>query len=159
MVLDFLDLPASPKLTETSLESALIADLRKFLLELGQGFAFLARQQRLTLDGDHFYVDLVFYHAVLKCYALVDLKVGKLTHQDMGQMQLYVNYFNRERRAEGDGPTIGLILCTDKNDAVVRYTLGEGAGNIFASRYKLHLPTEAELQAELRRELRDIQRP
>lgn len=115
MILDFLGVPAAPKLTETDLEAALIANLQKFLLELGRGFAFVSRQERLTLDGDHFYVDLVFYHTILKCHALVELKVGKLTHQDLGQMLLYVNYFDQERRSEGDGPTLGLILCTDKN--------------------------------------------
>jgi predicted nuclease of restriction endonuclease-like (RecB) superfamily len=156
VVIEFLGLPESHRLVESELEAALIGNLQAFLLELGKGFAFVSRQERLSLDGDHFYVDLVFYHAVLKCYALVDLKVGKLTHQDLGQMQLYVNYFDRERRTDGDGPTIGLILCTDKNDAVVRYTLGDSAGNIFASRYKLHLPSEAELRAEMRREVRSL---
>jgi predicted nuclease of restriction endonuclease-like (RecB) superfamily len=153
VVMEFLGMPESPGLVESHLEQALIGNLQKFLLELGTGFAFLARQERLTLDGDHFYVDLVFYHAILKCYVLIDLKVGKLTHQDLGQMQLYVNYFDRKRRSSGDGPTLGLVLCTDKNDAVVRFTLGEGQKNIFASRYKLHLPTEAELKAEIQREL------
>lgn len=153
-VLEFLGLPESPRLVESDLEAALLANLQAFLLELGTGFAFIARQARLTLDGDHFYVDLVFYHAVLKCYVLIDLKVGKLTHADLGQMQLYVHYYDRERRTAGDGPTLGLILCTDKNDAVVRYTLGEEDRQIFASRYRLHLPTEAELAAEIRRELR-----
>ncbi|MBI3298292.1 MAG: DUF1016 domain-containing protein [Elusimicrobia bacterium] len=156
VVMEFLGLPESPKLAESNLEGALIDNLRGFLLELGNGFAFVSRQQRLSLDGDHFYVDLVFYDAVLKCYVLVDLKVGKLTHQDLGQMQLYVNYYDSERRTKGDGPTLGLILCTDKNDAVVRYTLGTNRAKIFASRYKLYLPTEAELAAELRRELSDL---
>lgn len=156
VVMEFLGLPAVPALSESNLEGSLIANLRQFLLELGKGFAFVARQERLSLDGDHFYVDLVFYHAVLKCYVLIDLKVGKLTHQDLGQMQLYVNYFDAERRFTGDGPTLGLILCTDKNDAVVRYTLGRGRKKIFASRYKLHLPTEAELAAELRREVSNL---
>jgi len=154
IVLDFLGVPVASKLTESNLEEALIANMQKFLLELGRGFAFVARQERLTLDGDLFFVDLVFYHAVLKCFALVELKVGKLTHQDLGQMLFYVNYFDRERRSEGDGPTLGLILCTDKNDAVVRYTLGEENKAIFANRYKLHLPSEAELQEEVRREVR-----
>lgn len=158
VVMEFIGLPGAPRLSESNLEGALIANLRQFLLELGKGFAFVSRQERLSLDGDHFYVDLVFYHAVLKCYVLIDLKVGKLTHQDLGQMQLYVNYFDAERRSTGDGPTLGLILCTDKNDAVVRYTLGRGRRKIFASRYKLHLPTEAELAAELRRELSEFQR-
>ena len=155
--MEFLGLPESPRLVESKLEEGLINNLQAFLLELGKGFAFVARQERLTLDGDHFYIDLVFYHAVRKCYVLIDLKTGKLTHQDLGQLQLYVNYFDHERRTAGDGPTLGLILCADKNDAVVRYTLGpEQEQKIFASRYKLHLPTEAELKAELRREVRQL---
>jgi predicted nuclease of restriction endonuclease-like (RecB) superfamily len=157
IVMEFLGLPASPKLVESDLEQALINNLRTFLLELGKGFAFVSRQERITLDGDHFYIDLVFYHTVLKCFVLIDLKVGKLAHQDLGQIQLYVNYYDRERRTEGDNPTLGLILCTDKNDAVVRYTLGpDQEKKIFASRYKLYLPTEAELQGELRREFREL---
>lgn len=109
----------------------------------------------MTLDGDHFYIYLVFYHTVLKCYVIIDLKTGKLTHQDLGQLQLYVNYYDRERRTEGDNPTLGLILCADKNDAVVKYTLRqEQEKKIFASRYKLYLPTEAELKAEIRREIK-----
>ena len=155
VVMEFLGLPALPKLVESHLEEALINNLQAFLLELGKGFAFMSRQERITLDGDHFYIDLVFYHTILKCFVLIDLKVGKLTHQDLGQLQLYVNYYDRERRTKGDNPALGLILCTDKNDAVVRYTLGpEQQKKIFASRYKLYLPTVAELQAELRRELR-----
>ena len=157
MVLEFLNLPESPRLVESTLEQALISNLQTFLLELGKGFAFVSRQERITLDGDHFYIDLVFYHTVLKCYVLIDLKVGKLSHGDLGQLQFYVNYYDRERRTEGDNPTLGLILCPDKNDAVVRYTLGEQqARNIFASRYQLHLPTEEDLQQELRRELRHL---
>ena len=157
VVMEFLDLPEPPKLRESDLEQALINNLQAFLLEMGRGFAFLSRQERITLDGDHFYIDLVFYHTVLKCFVLIDLKVGKLTHQDLGQLQLYVNYYDRERRTEGDNPSLGLILCTDKNDAVVRYTLGpDQEKKIFASRYKLYLPTIAELQAEMRRELRQL---
>jgi predicted nuclease of restriction endonuclease-like (RecB) superfamily len=155
MVIEFLGLPESPRLVESDLEQALINNLQQFLLELGKGFAFVARQQRLTLDGDHFYIDLVFYHIILKCYVLIDLKTGKLTHQDLGQLQLYVNYYDHECRTEGDNPTLGLILCTDKNDAMVKYTLGpDQQHKIFTSRYKLHLPTEAELKAELQREMR-----
>lgn len=158
VVMEFLGLPESPRLIETDLEQALISNLQSFLLELGKGFAFVARQERLMLDGDHFYIDLVFYHTVLKCYVIIDLKTGKLTHQGLGQLQFYVNYYDRERRTEGDNPTLGLILCADKNDAVVKYTLGpEQEQKIFASRYKFHLPTEAELKAEIRRELRMIQ--
>jgi predicted nuclease of restriction endonuclease-like (RecB) superfamily len=157
VVMEFLGLPESHRLVESQLEGALIDNLQHFLLELGKGFAFVARQERITVDGDHFYIDLVFYHAVLKCYVLIDLKVGKLTHADLGQIQFYVNYFDRERRTEGDNPTIGLILCSDKNDAVVRYTLGEQQErNVFASRYQLYLPTVEELQQELVRERRQI---
>jgi predicted nuclease of restriction endonuclease-like (RecB) superfamily len=157
VVMEFLGLPESPRLVESALEEALISNLQAFLLEMGKGFAFVARQERLTLDGDHFYIDLVFYHTILKCYVIIDLKTGKLTHQDLGQLQLYVNYYDRERRTAGDNPTLGLILCTDKNDAVVRYTLGADQQKaIFASRYKLHLPTEAELRAEIRREIKAL---
>jgi predicted nuclease of restriction endonuclease-like (RecB) superfamily len=158
VVIEFLGLPESPRLVESDLETALVQNLQQFLLELGKGFAFVARQKRLTLDGDHFYIDLVFYHSILKCYVLIDLKVGKLTHGDLGQMQLYVNYFDRECRTEGDQPTLGLILCTDKNEAVVRYLLGpDQSKKIFTSRYQLHLPSETELAAELKRELKDLQ--
>jgi len=158
VVMEFLGLPESHRLVESQLEQALIDNLQHFLLELGKGFAFVGRQERITVDGDHFYIDLVFYHAVLKCYVLIDLKVGKLTHADLGQIQFYVNYYDRERRSEGDNPTLGLILCSDKNDAVVRYTLGEQQErNIFASRYQLHLPTVEELQQELQRERRQIE--
>ncbi|MEO8151654.1 MAG: PDDEXK nuclease domain-containing protein [Rhizobacter sp.] len=158
LVLEFLGLPESPRLVESTLEQALIGNLQTFLLELGKGFAFVSRQERISLDADHFYIDLVFYHTVLKCYVLIDLKVGKLTHGDLGQMQFYVNYFDRERCTPGDSPTLGLILCPDKNDAVVKYTLGEQLKrNIFANRYQLHLPTEEELQRELQRELRQFE--
>ncbi|MFH1726455.1 MAG: PDDEXK nuclease domain-containing protein [Elusimicrobiota bacterium] len=160
VVMEFLGMPESSKLVESELEQALISNLQTFLLELGKGFAFVARQERLTLEGDHFYIDLVFYHAVLKCYVIIDLKTGKLTHQDLGQLQLYVNYYDRERRSAGDNPTLGLILCADKNNAVVRYTLGpDQQRTIFASRYKLHLPSEAELRAELRREVKALSGP
>jgi predicted nuclease of restriction endonuclease-like (RecB) superfamily len=159
VVIEFLGLPESQRLVESNLEEALITNLQLFLLELGKGFAFVSRQERITLEGDHFYIDLIFYHTVLKCYVLIDLKVGKLTHGDLGQVQLYVNYFDRERRTEGDQPSLGLILCTDKNDAVVKYTLSsEQEKKIFASRYKLHLPTEAELKAELTREVKELTR-
>lgn len=155
IVLEFLNLPVSNRIAESDLEKALIDNLQSFLLELGKGFAFVARQERITLDGDHFYVDLVFYHVVLKCYVLIDLKVGKLTHADLGQVQFYANYFDQERRSQGDNPTIGLILCSDKNDAVVKYTLGvQKSQQVFASRYQLHLPTVEELQNEIKRELR-----
>ena len=152
-VLEFLNLPASHRLVESKLEEALLSRLQAFLLELGSGFAFVGRQRRITLEGDHFYPDLVFYHARLKCYVIVDLKVEKLTHADLGQMQLYVHYYDREVADSDDNPTLGLILCTDKNKAVVRYVLDETNKQIFASSYQFHLPTEKELREELRREV------
>jgi predicted nuclease of restriction endonuclease-like (RecB) superfamily len=152
-VLEFLNLPENHRLNETELEERLTTHLQAFLLELGHGFAFIGRQQRLTLEGDHFYADLVFYHVRLKCYIVIDLKTQKLTHADLGQMQLYVGYYDQEVRGQDDNPTLGLILCTDKNDAVVRYVLGKEQEKIFASRYRLELPTEEELAAEVRREV------
>lgn len=158
-VLEFLDLPESHRLVESRVEEALISKLQDFLLELGSGFAFIGRQVRLTLDGDHFYPDLVFYHVKLKCYVVIDLKVEKLSHGDLGQMQMYVNYYDREIAVPDDQPTIGLILCADKNDAMVRYVLDEKSRQIFASRYQFQLPSEATLRAELRRELDALQAP
>lgn len=159
VVIEFLGLPESPRLVESDIETALISNLQTFLLELGKGFAFVSRQERISLDGDHFYIDLVFYHTILKCYVLIDLKVGKLNHGDLGQLQLYVNYYDLERCAPDDNPTLGLILCSDKNDAVVKYTLGPNQqSKIFASRYQLHLPTEAELHREMA-QLQDRQQP
>ena len=157
-VLEFIGFPDSNRLVESNLEEALLTNLQAFLLELGKGFAFMARQKRITLDGDHFYVDLVFYHVILKCHVLVELKVNKLTHADLGQMQLYVNYFDEIERSTGDNPTLGLILCVDKNELMVKYTLGKDNRRIFASRYKLHLPSEKELAEEIRREIQDVER-
>ncbi|MGB7533167.1 MAG: PDDEXK nuclease domain-containing protein [Halobacteriota archaeon] len=151
-VLEFLDLKESRNFLEKDLEHALIDELQAFLLELGKGFSFVARQRRITVDGDHYYIDLVFYNYVLKCFVLIDLKVGKLTHRDIGQMDFYARYFEKEEKLDGDNPTIGLILCSDKNETMVRYTLLEDNKQIFASKYKLYLPTEEELKAELERE-------
>lgn len=151
-VLEFLGLPQSERLYEKELESALIDHLQQFILELGKGFSFVARQKRITLDGEHFFIDLIFYNYILKCFVLIDLKIGKLAHQDLGQMQMYVNYYTREMMNEGDNPPIGILLCDTKSDAVVQYTLPEGNNQIFASRYKLYLPTEEELRAELVRD-------
>lgn len=151
-VLEFTGLPQFPQMTESSLEQALMDRLQAFLLELGRDIFFVARQKRITLDGDHFYVDLVFYHRRLRCFLLIDLKVGKLTQQDIGQMLLYTGYYEAEEMQEGENAPIGLILCTDKNEAVVRYTLSKTDQAVFASRYQLYLPTEEELRAELRRE-------
>jgi predicted nuclease of restriction endonuclease-like (RecB) superfamily len=155
-VLEFLGFPETHQLVESELEQALTDNLQQFLLELGKGFAFVARQKRLTLNGDHFYADLVFYHVILKCYVVVDIKTRKLNHADLGQIQLYVNYFDQEVSSEGDNPTIGLILCTEKNDAMVQYTLGPKNKTIFASKYHLHLPSVQQLEDELKRELRFI---
>ncbi len=151
-VLEFLDLKESRNFLEKDLEHALIDKLQAFLLELGKGFSFVARQRRITVDGDHYYIDLVFYNYILKCFVLIDLKVGKLTHRDIGQMDFYARYFEKEEKLDGDNPTIGLILCSDKNETMVRYTLLEDNKQIFASKYKLYLPTEEELKAELERE-------
>lgn len=155
-VLEFLDLPASHRLVESQVEEALLNQLQAFLLELGGGFAFVGRQRRLTLDGDHFYPDLVFYHVKLKCYVVIDLKVGKLTHGDLGQMLLYVNYYDREVASKDDNPTIGLILCSEKNDAVARYVLADKNEQVFASRYQFVLPSVDQLRAEMQRELEHL---
>jgi len=151
-VLEFTGLSPQAKLYESTLEQALVDNLSKFLLELGKGFTFVARQKRISLDGDHFYIDLVFYNTILKCYVIIDLKIGKLVHQDIGQMQMYVHYYDREVKQPDDNPTVGLVLCEDKKEAVVRYTLSKDNRQIFASRYKLYLPTEEELVRELNRE-------
>ena len=157
-VLEFLNLKKYTAIDEKTLESALIDKLEEFLLELGRGFSFVARQKRITIDGDHYYIDLVFYNYVLKCFFLIDLKVGKLTHQDIGQMDFYVRYFEEEEKIKGDNPAIGLILCADKNDAMVKYTLLNDNKKIFASKYKLYLPTEEELKQEILREKDMIER-
>jgi len=151
-ILEFAGLKEEPSLRETTLENALIEHLKEFILELGKGFSFVARQKRITLESDHFYIDLVFYNRLLRCFVLIDLKVGRLLHQDLGQMQMYVNYYDREMRQEGESLPIGIVLCTDKNDAVVRYTLPGGERQIFASKYKFYLPTKKELVAELKKE-------
>jgi predicted nuclease of restriction endonuclease-like (RecB) superfamily len=148
LVLEFLDMEEKPSWSENDLESAIIDRLETFLLELGKGFLFEGRQKRFTFDNDHFYIDLVFYNRLLRCYVLIDLKRDKLTHQDLGQMQMYVNYFDRHAKTADELPTIGIILCRRKNDALVELTLPENA-NIFASKYQLYLPSKAELKAQL----------
>lgn len=155
-VLDFLDLAEAPRWHETDLEAALIAQLQPFLLELGKGFAFVARQQRVETESSHFYIDLVFYHYLLKCFVLIDLKMGKLTHQDVGQMDMYVRMYDDLKRAEGDNPTVGLILCAERDEVVAKYSVLHGSRQLFASKYMLYLPTEDELRAELEREQRAI---
>lgn len=156
-VLEFTGLPEAAAWSEGDLEAALLARLQQFLLELGRDLFFVARQKRITIDGDHFYIDLVFYHRALRCFLLIDLKVGRLTQQDVGQMLLYTGYYEAEEKRPDENPPIGLILCTDKNDAAVRYTLSQSAQKVFASRYQLHLPSEEELARELRREREDLE--
>ena len=156
-VLEFLGLNPKDDFYESDLEEALITHLQKFLLELGRGFSFVARQKRITFDGRHFRIDLVFYNYILKCFVLIDLKIGDLTHQDLGQMQMYVHYYERELMNEGDNPPIGIILCADKSESVVKYTLPENETQIFASKYKLYLPSEEELSQELQREYRALE--
>jgi len=150
-VLEFLDLKENKKLAETSLESALIEKLQQFLLELGNGFAFIGRQYRITADNDHFYIDLVFYNYILKCFLLIDLKTEKLGHKDIGQMDFYVRFFEDKIKQTGDNPTMGLILCTDKNETIVKYSILSEGKQIFASKYKLYLPNEESLKEEIRR--------
>ena len=156
-VLDFLDLPDATKWHESDLESAIIDKLQPFLLELGKGFAFVARQHRVATETQHFYVDLVFYNYVLKCFVLIDLKMGKLTHQDVGQMDMYVRMFDDLRRSEGDNPSVGLILCAERDEVVARYSVLNESQQLFASKYMLHLPTEEQLRAEIARERRLIE--
>ena len=157
VVLEFLNLPEAHQLVESKLEAALINNLQKFLLEMGRGFAFVARQKRLSFAGEHYYADLVFYHVILKCYVIIDLKTQKLSHGDLGQMQFYVNYFDTEVKQKDDNPTVGLVLCTKKSNEMVKYTLGENSKQIFASTYQFHLPTEKELETALKHELDVLQ--
>ncbi|MBI5204127.1 MAG: DUF1016 domain-containing protein [Nitrospirae bacterium] len=156
-VLEFLNVKENIRFLEKDLESALIGKLQDFLLELGKGFSFVGRQQRIATDNDNFYIDLVFYNYLLKCFVLIDLKIGKLTHQDIGQMDFYVRYYEKEIRAETDSPTIGIILCSEKNETVVKYSVLNENKRLFASKYKLYLPTEKELKEELEREKRMIE--
>ena len=151
LVLEFLNLRERPSWQERDLEQAIIDRLEDFLLELGRGFLFAARQRRITIDGDHYYVDLVFYNRLLRAWVLFELKLGKLTPQDLGQMRLYVNYFDRFERAEHEAPTIGIVLCSSKNDAMVKIALPD-CEQVMAARYQMVLPTEEELRAELARE-------
>lgn len=157
-VLEFLGLPEDPSVSEEEMETAIITKLQKFLLELGKGFSFVGRQVRVSTETSHFYVDLVFYNFLLKCFVLVDLKVNKLTHQDVGQMDMYIRMYDDLKRTEGDNPTIGIILCTNKDETIARYSVLKDSEQIFASKYRLVLPTEEELQAELEREKRQFLR-
>ena len=156
LVLEFLGLEQSASYSEEELETAIIDQLEKFLLELGKGFLFEARQKRFTFDNDHFYVDLVFYNRLLRCYVLIDLKRDKLTHQDLGQMQMYVNHFDRHVKTDDEASTIGIVLCHRKNDALVELTLPDDA-NIYASKYQLYLPSKEELKQKLESITQDLE--
>lgn len=156
-VLEFLQLPEAGQLKESRLEQAIIDELQKFLLELGKGFSFVARQMRISTETSHFYIDLVFYNYLLKCFVIIDLKTGKLSHQDIGQMDMYVRMFDDLKRGEDDNPTIGIILCDSKDETVVKYSILQGSQQLFASKYQRVLPTEAELIAEIEREKRLIE--
>jgi len=157
MVLEFLGLEQKSAYYEKDLEGAIISNLQAFLLELGNGFSFVARQKRIHIDGDDFFVDLVFYNRLLQCFVVFEIKTHKLTHQDIGQLQMYVNYFDRVEKQEFENPTIGVLLCADKNDTVVKYTLPENNKTILASKYQLYLPSEEELIKELHKELEEIE--
>ncbi len=157
-VIEFTGLPEHQAWLEHDLEQAIIDHLEDFLLELGKGFCFVARQKRLTLDADHFYVDLVFYNRLLRCFVLIDLKLGKLAHQDLGQMMMYVNWFDQFQRADHEAPTVGIVLCSEKNDAVVKITLPDNNRRVLAARYLPYLPTEDELRTEVKRSRDAIER-
>lgn len=154
MVLEFLGLQRQPEYYEKDLETAIIVHLREFLLELGNGFSFTARQKRILLEDDEFFVDLVFYNRLLRCFVLFEIKTSRLTHQDLGQLQMYVNYFDRTEKLPDENQTIGVLLCADKNNAVVKFTLPENNKTIMASQYQLYLPSEKQLLKELKSELK-----
>ena len=135
--------------TETDLESCILSNLQKFLMELGKGYAFVARQQHVKTEKEDYFIDLVFYNYILKCFVLIDLKAGKITHQDIGQMDMYIRMYDDLKRSEGDNPTIGIVLCTETDEDIARYSIPHGNEQMFASKYKLYLPTEEELRAEI----------
>jgi len=153
LVLEYLGLKREAAYYEKDLESAIITHLQEFLLELGNGFSFVARQRRIHLEGDEFFADLVFYNRLLQCFVIIELKTHKLTHQDLGQLQMYVNYFDRNERLPHENKTIGILLCADKNNAVVKYSLPENNQQVFASKYELYLPSEQQLIAAMKEEM------
>ena len=157
-ILEFLGLDENKAYLERDLEQGLIDNLQNFFLELGKGFCFVSRQKRITIEGDHYYVDLVFYNYILKCFIVVELKTHKLSYQDIGQLDFYVRYFEENIKTEGDNPTIGLILCSDKNETMVKYSVLNENQQLFASKYKLYIPSEEELKSELERERFNLER-
>lgn len=156
MVLEFLGLRPESTYYEKDLERALITNLQAFLLELGNGFSFVARQKRILLEDDEFFADLVFYNRLLRCFVVIELKTHKITHEDIGQLQMYVNYYDRNEKAPDENPTIGILLCADKNDTLVKYTLPQNNNTILASKYQLYLPTEKQLAEQLKIELSEL---
>ncbi len=156
MVLEFLNLKREAAYYEKDIETAIITHLQDFLLEIGNGFSFVARQKRIHIDGDDFYIDLVFYNRLLQSFVIIEIKTTKLTHQDIGQLQMYVNYYDRFEKQDFENPTIGILLCADKNDAVVKITLPENNKNIIASKYQLYLPTEQQLIDEVKKEIEKL---
>jgi predicted nuclease of restriction endonuclease-like (RecB) superfamily len=156
MVLEFLGLRRESAYYEKDMETAIITHLQDFILELGNGFAFVARQKRIHIEGDEFFIDLVFFNRLLQCFVLIEIKTTKLTHQDIGQLQMYVNYYDRYEKQEFENTTIGILLCTDKNDAVVKITLPENNSSIIASKYQLYLPTEQQLIDEVKKEIEKL---
>ena len=149
VVAEFLGLSSNIDMTETQLESAILSNLQKFLMELGKGYAFIARQQHIHTEKQDYYIDLVFYNYILKCFVLIDLKTGKITHQDVGQMDMYIRMYDELKRSEGDNPTLGIVLCSETDEDIARYSVMHGSEQLFASKYKLYLPTEDELRAEI----------
>lgn len=156
MVLEFLGLRPEATYYEKDLERALITNLQAFLLELGNGFSFVARQKRILLEDDEFFADLVFYNRLLRCFVVIELKTHKITHEDIGQLQMYVNYYDRNEKTPDENPTIGILLCADKNDTLVKYTLPENNNTILASKYQLYLPSEKQLAEQLKIELQEL---
>ncbi len=156
MFLEFLGLKRESSYYEKDIESAIITHLQEFILELGNGFSFVARQKRIHLEGDEFFIDLVFYNRLLQCFVIIEIKTSKLTHQDIGQLQMYVNYYDRFEKQDYENSTIGILLCADKNDAVVKISLPEKNSNIIASKYSLYLPSEKQLIEELKKEIEKL---
>jgi len=152
VIAEFLGLSSNLKMTETSLESAILSNLQEFMMELGKGYAFVARQQHIHTEKEDYYIDLVFYNYILKCFVLIDLKIGKVTHQDVGQMDMYIRMYDELNRVEGDNPTLGIVLCSETDEDIARYSVMHGSEQLFASKYKLYLPSEEELRKEIEKQ-------
>lgn len=149
VIAEFLGMASNTDFTESDLENSILSNLQKFLMELGKGYAFVARQQHIHTEKQDYYIDLVFYNYILKCFVLIDLKTQKITHQDVGQMDMYIRMYDELKRSEGENPTIGIVLCSDTDEDIAKYSILHGNEQLFASKYKLYLPTEEELRAEI----------